>query len=140
MSIHSQQNNMRCLATLLKCSPRSGEDLQAAMNVGRAFLRALAEDLGLRDATILPAPGPDGTAKSCILAGMWQENGLYVRLDAKGKKEWVMLYRSIRHKRDNKGGYPRHLARRDLAFLSYEQLLKDMSAMRKAGARNEWVA
>ena len=140
MSIHSQQSNMRRLATLLKHSPRSIEDRQAAMNVGRAFLRTLAEDLGLRDATVLLSPGPDGTAENCILAGMWQENGLYVRLDTKAKSGGTVLYRSIRHKRDNKGGYPRYLARRDLAFLSYGQLLEEMSAMRKAGAQNECAA
>ena len=87
MSIQSQQNNMIRLHELLK------EDLgfiagerergpngakKTFLHVGKVFLRALAKDLGLRDAVIKSNPGGIAVSGDCSLCGMWENNGIYI--------------------------------------------------------------
>lgn len=115
MSIKSQTNNMRRLAALLdfdlcdihgkkECGPNGSK--QVFLNVGKVFLRALARDLGLREVTVSSNAGGIGVSGDCSLIGMWESGGLYVSISqhacGSGK---VLLYRTVRHSRDYKGGY-----------------------------------
>ena len=89
MSIQSQQNNMRRLCDLL------GRDLgylhgereggpngakKTFLHVGRVFLRALAKDLGLRDAVVKSNAAGIAVSGECSLCGMWEEGGIYICL------------------------------------------------------------
>ncbi len=143
MSHKSQEKNMRRLAELL------GQDLsyiwgenesgpngakKQFLNTGRTFLRALGKDLGLRDAEARSNPGGIAVSGESTLMGMWQTNGLYVQLSqlcCGGDN--VLLYRSIRHSKDYTGGRNLYLTRRDLAEMSYPDLLFLLAAVREEG-------
>lgn len=143
MSHKSQEKNMRKLAGLL------GQDLsyiwgekedgpngakKRFLNAGKVFLRALAKDLGLQDARVRSEPSGIGESGDCTLMGMWQTNGLYIDLSQFcGNRENVLLYRTIRHSEDYSGGYNHFLTRRDLAEMSYPDLLFLLAALREEG-------
>lgn len=144
MSHKSQEKNMRRLAELL------GQDLsyiwgekengpngakKQFLNTGRTFLRALGKDLGLRDAEARSNPGGIAASGDCSLIGMWQTNGLYVHLSQPCfDRERVLLYRTVRHSKDYTGGRNLYLTRRDLAEMSYPDLLFLLASVREEGA------
>ena len=103
------------------------------LNVGKVFLRALAKNLGLRDAVVRSDPGGIGVSGSCCLYGMWEENGVYVCIDQfSGGGKCVMLYRTIRNLKDNrKDGYNNLIRLRELEMMTYGQLLDRIGALRK---------
>ena len=150
MSVKSQESNMRRLSALLshdlsyaygnsECGPNGSK--KVFLNVGKAFLRALAKDLGLRDATVSANPGGIAVSGECSLIGMWETGGIYVCLyQPAGGGNDALLYRTIRHSRDYKGGYNRYLTCRDLKKWSYLHLLETLSALRKDRADNERAA
>ena len=143
MSLKSQEKNMRKLAELL------GQDLsyiwgeresgpngakKQFLNTGTAFLRALGKDLGLRDAKASSNPGGIAVSGDCSLIGMWQTNGLYVQLSQPCyDRERVLLYRTVRHNKDYTGGRNLYLTRRDLAEMSYPDLLFLLASLREEG-------
>ncbi len=141
MSVKSQESNMRRLSMLLshdlsyaygdsECGPNGSK--KVFLNVGKTFLRALAKDLGLRDATVSVNPGGIAVSGECTLIGMWETGGIYVCLyQSAGGGNDVLLYRTVRHCRDYKGGYNRFLSRRDLEGGSYVHLLETLSRLRK---------
>ena len=142
MSVKSQENNMRRLADLL------GQDLsyiwgekesgpngakRTFLNVGRAFLRALAKDLGLRDAKITSNAAGIAVSGDCTLMGMWENGGIYVNIAQPAcGGELVLCYRSIRHLRDYSGGYNHWVNLENLRSGNYEQLLLTLSSLRKS--------
>ena len=141
MSVKSQESNMRRLSVLLshdlsyaygnsECGPNGSK--KVFLNVGKAFLRALSKDLGLRDVTVSANPGGIAASGECTLIGMWETCGIYVCLyQSAGGGNDVLLYRTVRHCRDYKGGYNRFLSRRDLEGGSYVHLLETLSRLRK---------
>lgn len=143
MSVKSQEKNMRKLADLLgrdlSCiwGEREGGpngDKKVFLNTGKVFLRALSKDLGLRDAVVKSNPGGIAVSGECTLMGMWESNGLYVQLSQPCfERERVVLYRTIRHNKDYKGGRNLYLTRRDLSEMSYPDLLFLLAALREEG-------
>ena len=143
MSHKSQEKNMRKLAGLLgrdlSCiwGEREGGpngDKKVFLNTGKVFLRALAKDLGLRDISVSSNPGGIAVSGGCTLMGMWQTNGLYVQLSQPCfERENVVLYRAIRHSADYTGGRNLYLTRRNLAEMSYPDLLFTLAALREEG-------
>lgn len=140
----SQEKNMRRLAELLgqdlsyiwgeKESGPNGAKKQF-LNTGKVFLRALAKDLGLQDVRVHSEPSGIGESGDCTLMGMWQTNGLYVQLSQPCcDRERVLLYRTVRHNKDYTGGRNLYLTRRDLAEMSYPDLLFLLAALREEGA------
>ena len=146
MSVKSQESNMRRLSMLLShdlsyaganeavfhraCGPNGSK--KAFLNTGKAFLRALARDLGLHDVTVSANSGGIAASGECTLIGMWETCGIYVCLyQSAGGGNDVLLYRTVRHCRDYKGGYNRFLSRRDLEGGSYVHLLETLSRLRK---------
>lgn len=115
MSVKSQESNMRRLSMLLshdlsfiggerECGPNGSK--KAFLNTGKAFLRALARDLGLHDVTVSANSGGIAVSGECTLIGMWETGGIYVCLyQSAGGGNDVLLYRTVRHCRDYKGGY-----------------------------------
>lgn len=150
MSIKSQTNNMRRLAVLFnfnlcnihgkkECGPNGSK--QVFLNVGKVFLRALARDLGLHDVTVSSNAGGIGVSGECSLIGMWENGGLYVSISqpacGSGK---VLLYRTVRHSRDYKGGYNHFITRHELEKWSYAHLLDALCALRKDWEFDEQAA
>ena len=52
-------------------------DKKVFLNTGKAFLRALAKDLGLRDVKVTASSGGIAISSSCALIGMWADNGIH---------------------------------------------------------------
>lgn len=93
MSVKSQENNMRRLATLLsqdlgyiwgdrESGPNGAK--KPFLNLGKVFLRALAKDLGLRDAKVTSNPGGIAVSGDCSLIGMWDQGGIYINISQFG--------------------------------------------------------
>lgn len=150
MSIKSQEKNMRKLAQLLdhdlgyiqgeRESGPNGEK-KVFLDTGKAFLRALARDLGLRDVKITASPGGIAISGSCSLIGMWNDGGIYIQISQScfGADRDV-LYRTVRHSRDYTGGHNCWMTRRDLARMSYNQLLDKLLSLRKEAGAYERAA
>ena len=149
MSHKSQERNMRRLAGLLgqdlgyiwggKESGPNGVKKQF-LNTGKVFFRALAKNLGLQEISVSSNAAGIGVSGDCILIGMWQTNGLYVHLSQPCfDRERVLLYRTVRHSKDYTGGRNLYLTRRDLAEMSYPDLLFLLASVREEGA-HEWAA
>ena len=151
MSVKSQENNMRRLADLLsqdlsyiggerECGPNGAK--KTFLNVGKMFLRALAKDLGLRDAKITSNPAGIAVSGDCDLIGMWENGGIYITLSKFCCGKNVLLYRTARNLRDYSGGHNNFLTLDDLRELSYPALLKMLRALKKEGVyeRFGWAA
>ena len=141
MSAASQQNNMRRLHGLLgrdlgyiwgeRESGPNGEK-RIFLNIGKVFLRALAQDLGLRDAVVRSNPAGIGVSGDCTLYGMWEESGVYVCVCRfPGSRENVILYRAIHNIRDHRGGYNNYIRLRDLETMTYGELLARIGSVRR---------
>lgn len=150
MSVQSQEKNMRKLAGLLsrdlsyiwgdRESGPNGEKKEF-LDTGRAFLRALARDLGLQEYKVSSNPGGIAVCGDCSLIGMWAGGGIYIMItQASFARESLVLYREARHIRDYSGGRNRFLPRNALNTMSYRQLLDTFSAPRKEGAPYERAA
>ena len=79
MSIKSQEANMRKLAGLLsqnlsyvRGERENGPNVVKTtfLNLGKAILRALAKNLGLRDVRVMSNPGGIAVSGRCCLYGM----------------------------------------------------------------------
>ena len=141
MSFKSQEANMRRLAELLshdlgyiwgerECGPNG--DKKTFLNVGKTFLRALGKDLGLRDVKVVPNAGGIAVSGECTLIGMWEDSGIYISIQqpyCMGQD--LLLYRTVRHIKDYKGGYNNFVGRRELSRMSYAELLNRLLALRK---------
>lgn len=141
MSIQSQQSNMRRLCDLLGrdlaylYSEREGGPNGAKktfLHVGKVFLRALAKDLGLRDAVVKSNAAGIAVSGECSLCGMWEEGGIYICLSqfAAGGEN-ILLYRTIRNLKDYRGGYNNWIGLGELETMPYKRLLEQLGALRK---------
>ena len=150
MSVKSQEKNMRKLADLLSHDlgyiwgeNESGPngDKKVFLNTGKAFLRALAKDLELRDVRVTTNPGGIAISGSCSLIGGWDANGIHIQISQSGLgSDYDVLYRATQHSRDYTGGHNRWLTRHDLARMSYGQLLDTILALRKEAGAHERAA
>ena len=100
------------------------------LNVGKTFLRALAKDLGLRDAFVMSNAAGIAVSGECYLTGMWESGGIHVCIEQPCIGQDVLLYRSVRNLRDHRG-YNHYITRMELANLSYEELLNRLLMLRK---------
>lgn len=149
MSIQSQENHMRKLARLLSNDlgyiwgeRESGPngDKKVFLNTGRAFLRALAQDLHFRDAKVSSNAGGIAVSGECYLTGMWEGGGLHICLEQPCfMRENVLRYHSVRTMQDYKGGYHYYIRRSELETMSYQQLLARLGELHKECV-NEWAA
>lgn len=141
MSIQSQETSMRKLARLLghdlgyiQGERESGPngDKSTFLREGKAFLRALGKDLGLRDVKVTANAGGIAVSGECTLIGMWADRGIYVCIEQPcNMGESILLFRTVRHMRDFKGGHNNFVSRRELARMSYTELLTRLLSVRK---------
>jgi len=149
MSFQSQEAHMRRLADLLSHDlgyiwgeRESGPngDKKTFLNVGKAFLRALSKDLGLRDVKVTSNAGGIAVSGECYLSGMWEDGGIFICIEQPcGMGENVLLFREIRNTKDHKGGYNRFISRRELSHMSYAEILNRLLSL-KRGKSNELAA
>lgn len=72
------------------------------LNTGKAFLRALAKDLGFLDAKVWSNPGGIAVNGESMLMGMWNKtSGIYINLCKETCGCGCVLYRSIQHIKDS---------------------------------------
>lgn len=91
--------------------------------------------------TVSANSGGIAVSGECTLIGMWETGGIYICLyQPAGGGNDVLLYRTVRHSRDYKGGYNRYLTCRDLKKWSYLHLLDTLGALRKDRADDERAA
>ena len=141
MSDKTQEKKMRELAELLGHEPgylsgsheRPGPK-RTFPNTGRAFLRALAKDLSLTDYKVSVNPAGIAVSGDCTLIGMWRTNGIYIDISDFCGLNDALLYRTVRHMKDYVGGQNRYVSRSEWGGMSYQDLLKRLSALRKEGA------
>ena len=141
MSDKTQEKKMRELAELLGHEPgylsgsheRPGPK-RTFLNTGRAFLRALAKDLSLTDYKVSVNPAGIAVSGDCTLIGMWRTNGIYIDISDFCGLNDALLYRTVRHMKDYVGGQNRYVSRSEWGGMSYQDLLKRLSALRKEGA------
>lgn len=139
MSVKSQEKNMRKLADLLGRNlgyiwgEREGGpngDKKVFLNTGKAFLRALARDLGFTEFDVSANPAGIAVSGDCSLIGMWAggNSGLYINIGQLCcDRERVMYYRTVRHIKDYSGGHNQFVTRRELETLSCGQLLNRLA-------------
>lgn len=138
MSVKTQEAKMRKLAELLGHEPGwlSGSyqcegPKRTFLNTGRAFLKALARDLELREQKVSVNPAGVAVSGDCTLIGMWESGGIYVCIEEACCGDLVMYYRTVRHMKDYTGGHNRFIRRSELADMRYEGLLALMLRLRK---------
>ena len=150
MSVQSQEKNMRKLADLLsrdlgyiwgkrESGPNGGK--KVFLNTGKAFLRALAKDLGLQEYKVSDSPGGIAVSGDCSLIGMWSGSGIYIMItQARFGLEELVLYREVRHIKDYSGGSNRFLPQNALKTMSYNRLLSEFRTLQKEGSAYDRAA
>lgn len=141
MTTQSQQSEMRRLRDLLSRNlgylhgEREGGpngDKKIFLHVGKAFLRVLAKDLGLRNAVVKSNAAGIAVSGECTLYGMWEENGIYICIGQFGAGgENVLLYRTIHSLKDCRGGYNNWIRLDEFGIMPYKRLLEQVGALRK---------
>ena len=107
-------------------------DKKVFLNTGKAFLRALARDLGLRDAKVTSNAAGIAVSGECYLTGMWEGGGLHICLEQPCYlREDVLCYHSVRTLQDYKGGHNHYVRRSELETMSYPQLLERLGELHK---------
>ena len=141
MSIQSQEKNMTRLAELLsrdlsyiygeKEGGPNGAKRECLLK-GRAFLRALAKDLGFRESNVSSNAAGIACSGEIYLYGMWGDNnGLLVMLEQMTGMGACVLYRTITDIKDRaRGGSNHFISLRKFSSCGYEALcarLRDMN-------------
>lgn len=139
MSLKTQRKHMKRLAELVKQDlTYIGGERESGPNgakkeylqTGKTFLRAVAKDLGFVESRIFTMPGGIGVAGEIVMAGMWSDgNGIYVMIHEDNFTGCIM-YRTIRHIKDYRGGHNRHLSHGWL-LRRYEDLLRKFLELRQ---------
>jgi len=144
MSIKSQQSNMKRLSQLLSKSlgyifgdRESGPNgAKAEFHAkGRAFLRALAKDLKLREYRVRSNYAGIAVSGEIYLYGMWSDgNGLMICLEQPTIGSQVIYYRSIVSMDDHRGGQNHFIALSALRSEDYHMLVNRLLRLRQEDA------
>ena len=141
MSIKSQQANMKTIHSLVsqdlgyiygeRESGPNGAKKQF-LSKSAAFLRALGNDLGLKEFKVRTNPGGIAVSGDVTLMGIWSDGtGLYFQLDQPLKPFDNFLYRTIKSMKDYSGGYNQWISCDLFATGEYEQLIGTLLKLRK---------
>lgn len=104
-----------------------GEEKKVWLSTGKAFLRALAADLGLQESEVTSNPGGTGVNGEAILMGMWGEgNGIYVHLCREICGCGCVMHRNIRHMKDYTGGYNNWISSSEFSLGDYDGFVEDL--------------
>ena len=126
MSFKSQEQNMHRLAEMVRSSDgksTSKKEERLFLNIGKAFLRELGKDLGLRHVRVTASN--EGVAE-CCLTGMGRNSGLFVSIKQPRIGDDVMIYHTIRNLKDHKGKHNESIYRPEMVLMSYERLINKL--------------
>ena len=140
MSVKSQQQNMKTIHNLVsqdlgyihgeRESGPNGAKKQF-LSKSAAFLRALGNDLGLKEFKVTTNPGGIAVSGEITLMGMWgDDNGLYFQINQPLQPFNAFLYRSIKNMKDYSGGHNQWLPCDMFAVGDYERLIKTALELR----------
>lgn len=152
MSIKSQEKNMQYLAELLsqdlsyiygerECGPNGAK--KEFLQKGRAFLRALAKDLGFQESNVSSNTAGIACSGEVYLFGMWSaENGLFLTLEQIRGLNACILYRTITDIKDSTGGHSgnNYISLREFSTCGYEALCAKLRGMNREAAGYERAA
>lgn len=151
MSIKSQEKNMRYLAELLsqdlsyiwgerECGPNGAK--REFLLKGRAFLRALAKDLGFQESKVSSNASGIACSGEVYLFGMWSaENGLFLMLEQMKGMNACVLYRTITDINDSTSGGGNHfISLREFSTCGYGALCAKLLGMKREDTAHERAA
>ena len=150
MSIKSQEKNMQRLAELLgqdltyifgeKESGPNGAKREFLLK-GRAFLRALAKDLGFQESDVSSNAAGIGVSGDVSLSGMWSAgNGLCLVLEQPTYTDACALYRTITSLKDYTGGHNNFMSLHYFTSCGYEAFCAKLRRMNREEAAYERAA
>lgn len=152
MSMKSQEKNMRLLADLLgqdlsyiygeRESGSNGAKKEFLLK-GRAFLRALAKDLGFQESKVSSNTAGIACSGEVSLYGMWgAENGLFLMLEQMPGLNACVLYRTITDINDHTGGHSGNnfISLREFSTCGYEALCAKLRKMNREDTAHERAA
>jgi hypothetical protein len=147
MSIKSQQQNMKTIHSLVsqdlgyiygeRESGPNGAKKQL-LSKSAAFLRALGNDLGLKEFKVTTNPGGIAVSGDVTLKGMWSEgNGLYLQISQTLMTPPDFLYRHITSLKDNNGGINQWLPCSLFKTGEYERIIETVLELRTTAKEAE---
>ena len=108
-------------------------DKKAWLNTGKAFLRALAKDLGFEESKVWANPGGIAVAGESTLMGMWGPgNGMYISVVQPMCGCGIVLYRSISNMKGYSGGSNNWISSRDFSSGDYEGFVGQLMRLDRA--------
>jgi len=140
MSLLSQTRNMIKLGELLsndlgydydgpKESGPNGKKKEF-LTTGRAFLSALAKDLGFKERDIHTNKAGIAVSGEVYLYGMWESSGIMMVLEQDIMGERHICYRTIKHMKDSKGGHNHFITLRELKAANYGDIIARVLLLR----------
>ena len=98
----------------------------------KAFLRALAKDLGFIESKVTSNPGGIAVSGEITLMGMWRDgNGLYLQIFQSLTQRKQFMFRHISHMNDYVGGSNHWLSNSIFEAGDYEGLVDLLLVLRK---------
>jgi len=98
----------------------------------KSFLRALGNDLGLKEFKVFNNYGGIAVSGEITLMGLWSDsNGIYLQISQGISSKSDLLYRSISHMNDYSGGHNQWLDYKLLELGDYESVLDTLRALHK---------
>ena len=140
MSVKSQQANMKTIHNLVsqdlgyihgeRESGPNGAKKQF-LSKSAAFLRALSNDLGLKEFKVTTNPSGIACSGDVTLRGIWGDgNGLYFQINQPIQPFDSFLYRTIKSMKDYNGGRNQWLDCSLFAAGRYESLIETLMELR----------
>jgi hypothetical protein len=137
-SMQSQKKNMKAIFGLVSgvLSYYDGAAAKKQFHTkSKAFLRALAKDLGFKEFTVKSNAGGIAVSGEITLMGLWSEgNGVYFQLFQSVTNRREFMYRHISHMKDYRGGANQWMDCRIFEAADYERVLEMLLALRNPAA------
>lgn len=141
MSIQSQKKNMARIAELVVqdlsyiYSNPDGQHPAGSkklfLSKSRAFLRALAKDLGFSDFHIITCAGGIAVAGDVGLHGQWEDGtGIYVNISQPYFGDSCCMYRTAKNLGNSCGGHNQYISREIFKQMDYDFLLRRLLSLK----------
>lgn len=141
MSVQSQKKNMVRIAELVTQDlsyiygdPEGRHPAGAKklfLGKSRAFLRALAKDLGFSDFRIVTCAGGIAVAGDVGLYGQWPDGScVYVNIMQPCFGDYCCMYRTAKSLKDSCGGHNQYIGREVFVQMDYDHVLRRLSALK----------
>ena len=141
MSAQSQKKNMARIAELVAQDlsyiygdPEGRHPAGAKklfLGKSRAFLRALANDLGFSDFRIVTCAGGIAVAGDVGLYGQWPDGSCaYINIMQPSFGDYCCMYRTAKSLKDSCGGHNQFISRGIFVQMDYDHVLRSIMALK----------